>query len=551
MHAVRLLSSADTGAHVDAVRRASAFWREFEDWDPAARAPLDVDAVSGSTLTSLAMVEGVERRISGRLHSHRFARPVDLQEARALFPGAALLTPEEDGRLRVADPVGEHLGWLLRTSPEAENLRGYRGPTEALLAVAAEGSRIRGLRLRASYDTGEYVERVAGAQAFLDRLADIPLADWPEIDFAAAGIEGVSGATQTSFAVAEGIRRRLVADRAGVAPAGPWASSSRGSLHELLLLAIVAGSIVMTFGPWRARRGLRRAWQIVLVAGLGLALGDLLSIALLAGWSRNGAPASTAPVLCLLVAVGLLAPWGTRRQLYCHALCPHGALQEWGRRPCACFAGPCRAGSTADCACFRACCSPAGSCSRPGGPRSISGGSSPSTPGCSAVGALVSAGLAVVGLVACLFVPLAYCRFGCPTGALLEFLRGSPQRLSRTDALGGLLVLSVAAVTLFAPPSDSARRAASAAPMGGRAFGTSWSLKLRGAPPTSTDWARTRLRGARAHRGAPVVLADRNSEISQFQTPARPACRSSSRRRPWSWSTSACGSARRAAVPST
>lgn len=31
--------------------------------------------------------------------------------------------------------------------------------------------------------------------------------------------------------------------------------------------------------------------------------------------------------------------------------------------------------------------------------------------------------IAIVGLVASLFVPMAYCRYGCPTGALLEFVR--------------------------------------------------------------------------------------------------------------------------------
>ncbi len=31
--------------------------------------------------------------------------------------------------------------------------------------------------------------------------------------------------------------------------------------------------------------------------------------------------------------------------------------------------------------------------------------------------------VAAVGLIASLFVPMAYCRFGCPTGAMLGFLR--------------------------------------------------------------------------------------------------------------------------------
>ena len=60
---------------------------------------------------------------------------------------------------------------------------------------------------------------------------------------------------------------------------------------------------------------------------------------------------------------------------------------------------------------------------------------------------LRSAGLATltvaaVGLVASFFVPQAYCRFGCPTGALLNFVRarGAADRFSRRDAVALFLV---------------------------------------------------------------------------------------------------------------
>jgi hypothetical protein len=45
-------------------------------------------------------------------------------------------------------------------------------------------------------------------------------------------------------------------------------------------------------------------------------------------------------------------------------------------------------------------------------------------------------------LVASFFVPQAYCRFGCPTGALLNFVRarGPADRFSRRDAAALVLV---------------------------------------------------------------------------------------------------------------
>ena len=50
--------------------------------------------------------------------------------------------------------------------------------------------------------------------------------------------------------------------------------------------------------------------------------------------------------------------------------------------------------------------------------------------------------VAVVGLAASLFVPMAYCRFGCPTGAMLNFLRyhARSDRWSRRDGIAAALV---------------------------------------------------------------------------------------------------------------
>ena len=59
--------------------------------------------------------------------------------------------------------------------------------------------------------------------------------------------------------------------------------------------------------------------------------------------------------------------------------------------------------------------------------------------------------IAVIGLVASLFVPMAYCRYGCPTGAVLGYLRfhSRSDRWTRRDWVALGLVL-FAAVLLIA-----------------------------------------------------------------------------------------------------
>ena len=52
----------------------------------------------------------------------------------------------------------------------------------------------------------------------------------------------------------------------------------------------------------------------------------------------------------------------------------------------------------------------------------------------------------VAGLLAALVEPMAYCRLGCPTGAVLDYLRfhGSSDRWTRRDTAAlGLLVLAI------------------------------------------------------------------------------------------------------------
>jgi polyferredoxin len=59
-------------------------------------------------------------------------------------------------------------------------------------------------------------------------------------------------------------------------------------------------------------------------------------------------------------------------------------------------------------------------------------------------------GVFVVGLIFSLVSPMAYCRFGCPTGALLEFLkfRADSQRIGTRD-WAALLLLAIAFSMLY------------------------------------------------------------------------------------------------------
>jgi NosR/NirI family nitrous oxide reductase transcriptional regulator len=176
----------------------------------------------------------------------------------------------------------------------------------------------------------------------------------------------------------------------------------------------------------------------------GFIAGEMLSQGLLAGWAAHGTPWKNAHGLVLLAAVALLGPVFTNKQLYCHHICPHGALQQllvrrlpWQWSPSkavdkllsklpfvllalvlfsVAFALPVdlNALEPFDAYLFR-------------------------------VAGWASIGIAIGGLLVSLFTPLAYCRYGCPTGALFKLLRftGDGDRFGVRDWIAALCVTFV------------------------------------------------------------------------------------------------------------
>ena len=308
--------------------------------------------------------------------------------------------------------------------------------------------------------------------------------EWAEFDFRKAELDTVAGATLTSYALAKGLQTRFADDQHG---GRREREAEQQRWKAIALGCFVLGALLMTFTSLHARPWIRRTWQVLLVGGLGLWLGQLLSLSLFAGWARHGLPWATAPALLALAAVALLIPWGTRRQSYCHQICPHGAAQEllggfkrlhlpvparwhgWlGKLPALALAGAFLAALA--------------------WPRWSLGEAEPFDAWVLGTAVAIPLGLAIAGLLASVFIPQAYCKYGCPTGALLKYVRTSnaDERWARRDTLAAL-VLAVGAVIAFFPrgdaaaaePADASARQA-ITEIHGAAFGTTWTIKVRG-----------------------------------------------------------------------
>jgi NosR/NirI family nitrous oxide reductase transcriptional regulator len=449
---MELLASRDTRDHVHAVERDAAFWRSFvgksleELADGRQGRP---HAVAGATLTSLAIAEALALRLGGAAAASRFTAAPMLRDLQQIFPEAAGLAADagDAAVIRVTDSAGIPLGWALRTSPAADRVIGYQGPTDALVGFDPRG-KVCGVAVLASYDNEPYVGYVRDDRAFRRIWRGMSLEELADIDPDRTGIEGVSGATMTSQAVAQGIVRAARQHaRHQRPPAGlAWTEVHRGiDGPQWGAIGVIAAAILTAFTPLRGGWFGRLALPVAALAYLGFGAGAVLSQAQLLGWTQAGVPRG-AVVLVVLAVAALVLPAVTGRNVYCSHLCAHGAAQQllvrlakprrrlpaWLRPilatvPWALLAVAILAAllhlplNLVDLEPFDA-----------------------YLPAVAGAAALV---LFAVSLVASSFFPMAYCRHGCPTGALLDHLRlhGRSDRLTwRDGVLLGCLAVAAA-----------------------------------------------------------------------------------------------------------
>jgi transcriptional regulator of nitric oxide reductase len=442
---MEILRSADTVEHVRDVVDDDSFMTALagRSWEEAANTA-SVDAVSGATLTSLAVLEGIALRLGGATPSLRFPEEIELAETPRFFPEAAqiVIRAANPAILDVQDAGGKILGSVFRSSPATDTEMGYQGPTDTLIALDLD-DRVKGIRVRSSYDNEPYVGYVRDDSYFLERFNDLSIVELSKLDPQAEQIEGVSGATMTSMAMAYGLSK---AAQHAMKPPPERSRRIVWSTRDVGTCCVLCFAMLMSFTRLRGTRWVRTAFHVVLIVYFGFLNGDMLSQALLVGWTQSGVPWQLAPGLALLTAAALIVPAVSKKNLYCHQVCPFGAAQQlvrnrlrWRVRLPKALVRVLRA-----------------------------------TPGLLLLLVVVTAmlhwqlnlagiepfdafifwiagaatlSIAVGGLVAAALVPMAYCRFGCPTGATLSYLRfhAKSHRLSGRDlAAVGLLLVAVA-----------------------------------------------------------------------------------------------------------
>lgn len=454
-----VLSSQDTRDHIEQVLQ-SDFLEQLRGRSLSElRTPQNVDVISGATLTSVAILDSIRARLRipntnqladepQAVASLKFPDPPNIERARRLFPQATELTYDPNEQVWRVLAEQEYIGDILRSSPYADNAIGYQGPTDTWIAIDANAS-VSGVTIDSSFDNEPYVGYVRDDRAFRKLFRGRSVSEIAQIDLEEDGIEGVSGATMTSQNAAQGVvlaaiehsrRMATIMAEPNAEPTWVWEFMQRQrTVRNLSTILLVLLGTVLGLTHWKRTRWLRLLFQCLLIGWLGLVNGDMLSQALLVGWAQNGLPVQNALGLVCLTLVAFVVPISTGKNIYCAHLCPHGAVQQLVRNRLPWRVKlPRRLESVLKLA--------------PVGllvwvllvailrlPFSLVD-IEPFDAWLWTITGLASLTIAVVGLVMSLFVPMAYCRYGCPTGRLLEYVRGSPQgKWTHRDTAGVVL----------------------------------------------------------------------------------------------------------------
>lgn len=451
---VSIRSSGDTVDHVDAILEKPDFFEQFEGKTREEIGGLrEIEAVSGATLTSMAIADAIALRFGGEKKIGRFPNPIKVEEVKEYLTGAARInaSPTHPSLLEIYDLNDSKIGLTGRSSPHTDQIIGYQGPVDSLLVFDVNGSLV-GMKIRSSFENQPYADYPNDDAYFESLFTGRSIPQLADMNLTEEEVEGVSGATMTSMAMAQGIvktagdwHQESLGTMNATKPVVYWKARDYGSLGVILF----AGFVAFT------RRGktkfCRITLQILLVCYLGLVNGDILSQALFAGWAQSGVPWQRAPILALLSLAALIVPMATGKSFYCHQLCPHGAAQQWMRKlrkkPIQVSKGFDRILKLAPIGLlflvvFLAFSSSAHTVAI----------LEPFDAYVWEVAGAITIAIALISLLVSAFVPMVYCRYGCPTGAMLKLFEfgKNDQGWTRRDYLSiGLLGLALILYLFF------------------------------------------------------------------------------------------------------
>ncbi len=198
----------------------------------------------------------------------------------------------------------------------AKDIVGFAGRTPITLYV--KGDVIQRVEAQENDETPSFFRKVTQS-GLLQSWDNLTLGDAANLK-----VDMVSGATYSSKAIVDNVHR-AIAYSASVEPKGGFSIDL--TLKNIIGLIVILTGVVLTFMKTKNKK--IEALQLLLnVVVLGFWCGSFLSMAQVVSWMSNGFNLSISLLSVALLLVVILLPIFGRNGSYCHMHCPLGSAQE-------------------------------------------------------------------------------------------------------------------------------------------------------------------------------------------------------------------------------
>ena len=206
---------------------------------------------------------------------------------------------------------------VINTTTLAKDIIGFGGRTPIKMYIKSDV--IEKVEALPNAETPSFFE-VVEQSGLLSRWNGMTLSE-----AATAPVDGVSGATYSADAIIGNVRS-AAAYGANVESSGSNFFSDI-ELKDIIGLLVVLMGAIMTLLKIKNKKLM--TFQLVLnVVVLGFGCGSFLSLTTFASWATNGVNLSLSIVTVFMLIVILIMPLFSRKGSYCHIHCPMGAAQE-------------------------------------------------------------------------------------------------------------------------------------------------------------------------------------------------------------------------------
>ncbi|MBB6460431.1 FMN-binding protein [Flammeovirga kamogawensis] len=234
-----------------------------------------------------------------------------------IFKQAKFFTKNKNDKYVIYNKHKDIIGYAISTHDYASDVKGFAGEVPILIGFDND-STIQNMTLLQNNESDEYMEYIID-----EKLLD----SWNGLKFDRAqllDVDGITSATETSEAMIKTVHVTL-SEITGIPLHQKQLGWKTILQFSLSFFTILFGLLVCFYKPMK---GYRTSLLIMVVIVLGFMYQKMLSISLIHGWIINGISIESNIISFLLIALSVILPLTTKKQFYCHYMCPFGAAQE-------------------------------------------------------------------------------------------------------------------------------------------------------------------------------------------------------------------------------